>query len=68
MSVMVETLDAFGRAMMEAERHRKILRQRFGLTDQQIGMMTLARRKPSTMSGYKKAVLAAKLKMVDSTK
>jgi hypothetical protein len=28
MGVMVETLDAFGRAMAEAERHRKILRQR----------------------------------------
>jgi hypothetical protein len=63
MGVMVETLDAFGRAMAEAEKHRKILRKRFGLTDQQIGAMTLARRKPSTMSRFSSAVLAAKRRM-----
>ena len=34
MGVMVEALDAFGRAMVEAERYRAILRKRFGLTDQ----------------------------------
>jgi len=63
MGVMVEELDAFGRAMVEAERHRTILRKRFGLTDQQIGAMTLARRKRSAMSEYKAAVLAAKRRM-----
>lgn len=63
MGVMVEALDAFGRAMVEAERHRAILRKRFGLTDQQIGMMTLARRERSPMSEYKKAVLAAKRRL-----
>ena len=63
MGVMVETLDAFGRAMAEAEKHRKILRQRFGLTDHQIGAMTLARRKPRTMNNFTSAVLAARLRM-----
>lgn len=64
MAVMVETLDAFGRAMAEAEKHRKTLRQRFGLTDHQIGTMTLARRKRgSVVSDYKAAVFAAKLRM-----
>jgi len=61
--VMVKTLDAFGRAIAEAEKHRTILRKRFGLTDHQIGTMTLARRKRSVMSDYKAAVLAAKLKL-----
>jgi hypothetical protein len=64
MGVMVETLDAFGRAMAEAEKHRTILRKRFGLTDQQIGMMVLAqRRKRGVMGDYKAAVLAAMQKM-----
>jgi hypothetical protein len=34
MSIMVETLNAFGAAMAEAEKHRTILKKRFGLTDQ----------------------------------
>jgi hypothetical protein len=64
MSIMVETLNAFGAAMAEAEKHRTILKKRFGLTDQQIGMMTLAqRRKRSVMSDYKAAVLAAKRRL-----
>jgi hypothetical protein len=63
MGVMVETLDKFGAAMAEAEKHRTILRKRFGLTDHQIGAMTLARRKPSGMSNYQSAVLAARLRM-----
>jgi len=63
MGVMVETLDKFAVAMAEAEKHRTILRKRFGLTDHQIGTMTLARRKPSTMNKFASAVLAARLKM-----
>lgn len=63
MAIMVEALDAFARAMAEAERHRKILRQKCGLTDQQIGAMVLARRKPSTMNKFASAVLAARLRM-----
>jgi hypothetical protein len=63
MGIMVEELDAFGRAMEIAERHRTILRKRFGLTDQQIGMMTIARRKRSAMSEYATAVLAARRRM-----
>jgi hypothetical protein len=64
MSVMVEALDAFGAAMAEAEKHRKTLRQRFGLSDQQIGMLTLARRKRSSpMSDYTAAVLVAKRRL-----
>ena len=63
MGIMVEELDAFGRAMEIAERHRTILRKRFGLTDQQIGMMTIARRKRSAMSEYARAVLAARQRM-----
>jgi hypothetical protein len=64
MNVMIEALDAFGAAMVEAEKHRKILRQRFGLTDLQIGTLTLARRKRrSPMSDYTAAVLAAKRRL-----
>jgi hypothetical protein len=63
MSVMVEALDAFGAAMAEAEKHRKILRQRCGLTDHQIGMLTLARRKRSVMGDYTAAVLTAKRRL-----
>ena len=61
--VLVKTLDAFGRAIAEAEKHRTILRKRFGLTDHQIGTMTLARRKRSVMSDFKAALVAAKLKL-----
>jgi hypothetical protein len=62
--VMLETLDAFGRAMAEAEKHRTILRKRFGLTDHQIGTMTLAlRKRGSVMDDYKAAVIAAKRKL-----
>jgi hypothetical protein len=63
MGVMVEELDAFARAMAEAEKHRTILRRRCGLTDAQIGAMVLARRKPSTMNKFASAVLAARLRM-----
>jgi hypothetical protein len=63
--VMVEALDAFGAAMAEAEKHRTILRKNFGLNDQQIGLMTLARRrrKRSVMGDYGNAVLAAKMRL-----
>jgi len=62
--VMLETLDAFGRAMAQAEKHRTILRKRFGLTDDQIGTMTLAlRKRGSVMDDYKAAVIAAKRKL-----
>lgn len=63
MGVMVETLNKFAVAMAEAEKHRRILRKRFGLSDYQIGTMTLARRKPSTMNKFASAVLAARLRM-----
>jgi hypothetical protein len=66
MSIMVEALDAFGAAMAEAEKYRKILRQRCGLTDHQIGTLTLARRKRSSpMSDYTAAVLAAKQRLAN---
>ena len=62
--VMVTTLNAFGAAMAQAEKHRAILRKKFGLTDHQIGMMTLALRKRGTvMDDYKAAVIAAKRKL-----
>jgi hypothetical protein len=62
--VMVKVLDDFGRAIAEAEKHRTILRKRFGLTDRQIGMMTFARRKRrNVMSDYAAAVVAAKEKL-----
>jgi len=62
--VMIKTLDEFGRAVAEAEKHRAILRKRFGLTDHQIGMMTMARRKPrNAMSDFAAATLAAKTKL-----
>lgn len=65
MGRMLDTLDAFGAAMREAEKHRKVLRQNFGLTDAEIGRMTLARRpKPRSVFGqYADAVLAAKKRM-----
>lgn len=61
--VMGQALDAFADAMTEAEKHRAILRKRFGLTDHQIGSMVFARRKPRTMSDYAAAVLTAKMKL-----
>jgi hypothetical protein len=61
--VMGKALDAFADAMAEAEKHRAILRKRFGLTDHQIGSMVFARRPRNTMSDYAAAVLAAKLKL-----
>jgi hypothetical protein len=61
--VMAKALDAFADAMAEAEKHRAILRKRFGLTDHQIGSMVFARRPRNTMSDYAAAVLAAKLKL-----
>jgi hypothetical protein len=61
---MVAELNAFADAIAEAEKHRAILRNRFGLSDRQIGMMTLARRKPrNVMSAFAAATLAAKLKL-----
>jgi hypothetical protein len=61
---MVAELNAFADAIAEAERHRAILHNRFGLSDRQIGMMTLARRKPrNVMSDFAAATLAAKLKL-----
>lgn len=62
-SRMAQTLDDFGAAMAEAERHRKTLRQKFGLTDQQIGLMVLARRPKKIMSDYTAAVIAAKQRL-----
>jgi hypothetical protein len=63
-SPMVQALDAFGSAMAEAEKHRKILRQKFGLSDHQIGTLTLSRRpKRTMMNDYAAAVLAAKQKL-----
>ncbi len=63
-SPMVTELNAFADAIAEAEKHRAILRQRFGLTDHQIGSMVIARREPRTMtSDYVVAVLAAKTKL-----
>jgi hypothetical protein len=62
--VMIKELDAFALAMAVAEKHRAILRTRFGLTDQQIGMMTVARRKPrNVMSDFAVATLAAKTRL-----
>jgi hypothetical protein len=61
--VMGQALDAFADAMTEAEKHRAILRKRFGLTDHQIGSMVFARRPRNTMSNYAAAVLAAKTKL-----
>jgi hypothetical protein len=60
---MVTELNAFADAIAEAEKHRAILRKRFGLTDRQIGSMILARREPRTMSDFAAATLAAKLKL-----
>ena len=67
-SRMIQTLEAFGVAMAEAERHRKTLRQNFGLTDQQIGMMVLARRPKKAVNDYTAAVLAAKQRLAAKRK
>ena len=42
---MTDELDAFDRAMRVAEIHRRSLRVKFGLSDAQIGQLTLARRR-----------------------
>jgi hypothetical protein len=66
MGIMIETLDAFGAAMREAEKYRKILRQRFGLTDYQIGTMVQGRgatKSRNYLSDYGKAVIAAKRRL-----
>lgn len=66
---MLDALDAFDKAMQIAERHRSTLKQTYGLTDAQIGMMTLARRrKPrSTMGQFAAATLAAKQRLEHGT-
>lgn len=64
MAVMIEELQAFANAMDVAEKHRKVLRERYGLTDFQIGTLTLARRKRSNVFGdFRAAVIAAKMRM-----
>jgi len=62
---MIDALDAFDKAMQIAERHRSTLKQTYGLTDAQIGMMTLARRrKPRSAIGqFAAATLAAQQRM-----
>jgi len=61
---MVAELNAFADAIAEAEKHRAILRKRFGLTDHQIASMVIARRKPrNVMSDFAAATLAAKLRL-----
>jgi hypothetical protein len=61
--VMTKELDAFAAAIGIAERHRTILRTRFGLSDRQIGAMVIARRPRKTMSDFAAAVVAAKTKL-----
>lgn len=61
-----QSIASFSAAMVEAEKHRAVLRQRYGLTDQQIGMMTLAHRGPKSRhpyAEYAKAVHAAQRKL-----
>lgn len=62
MNRLAVALDNFDQAMRVAERHRGMLKKVYGLTDQQIGQMTLARRrKPRGAIGQFAAVtLAAK--------
>jgi hypothetical protein len=60
------SIAAFAKAMEGAEVHRKVLHQRFGLTDQQIGMMVLARRGVKSRHPYAefaKAVHAAQKRL-----
>jgi hypothetical protein len=62
--VMIKELDAFALAVAVAEKHRAILRTRYGLSDSQIGSMVIARRKPrNVMSGFAAATLAAKTRL-----
>jgi hypothetical protein len=62
--VMIKELDAFANAIAVAEKHRAILRTRYGLSDSQIGSMVIARRKPrNVMSNFAAATLAAKAKL-----
>ena len=46
---LAAVIDRFGAAMAEAERHRTILRNRYGLSDRQIGLFTLHRQRRSPM-------------------
>jgi hypothetical protein len=60
-------LVGFDVAMRAAEKHRRELKQRFGFTDQQIGLAVLARRNPGgPYRQLAKATLAAKLRMKDA--
>jgi hypothetical protein len=65
-NLLQSTIAAFAQAMDGAEVHRKVLRQRFGLTDQQIGTMVLARRGAKSRHPYSefaKAVAVAQRKL-----
>lgn len=65
-NVLQTHLAAFSAAMDEAEKHRSVLRGRFGLTDQQIGFAVLARRGPKSrhpFAEYAAAVHAAQRKL-----
>ncbi len=70
MGRMAIELDAFGAAMREAEKHRRVLRQRYGLTDRQIGSMVLARqpKSQSVFGAYEQAVFAAKKRMASNVR
>ena len=62
---MVETLRRFDVTMARAEKHRKILRDKYGMTDFQIGNAVLAQRKPrGPYHQLAAAVLAAKTKLL----
>jgi hypothetical protein len=65
MGKMTDELDAFDRAMRVAETHRRCLRDRYGLSDAQIGQLTLARRRTprSVMGQYAAAVVTAKRRL-----
>jgi hypothetical protein len=66
MGTMTQALDEFAAASRKAVRHRKLLRQKFGLTDEQIGWMVRGRSATKSLnylSDYTAAVIAAKKRL-----
>lgn len=56
-------LDQFAKAVTEAERHRRVLQQRFGLTNKQIGLFVMERQRRTPLQQLAQATLAAKQRL-----
>jgi hypothetical protein len=56
-------VEAFARAMRVAEKHRQILKRKFGFDDRAIGAMTMARRGGNAYEKFINATAVAKQRL-----